>query len=113
MPDDNRIDLREQGLVDMADVLTDSAVVKGRLVGHGELRQAHDLAHEAVVVGDVLDAVVITIQAEAHHAQHQNVPQIHARPAGVPLLVSDHFLLKQFKDGLIDLRCAKDPLETR
>src|SRR5512137_319111 len=44
---------------------------------------AQHLTDAPVLVGQVVDAVVIGIQAQPQHAQHQDVPLRHARPAGV------------------------------
>ena len=111
MPDHDGIDGREQVRIDMANVIADGAVMQRHRV-HPELRQPHDLADEGVVVGDIFDPVIVAIQAEPDHAQHQNVPEVHPGPTRMRELVADHFFLQQIENRMIDPRSAEDPLET-
>ena len=76
-----------------------------------EFLHSHDLADETIVARDVLDPVIITIQTEPHHAQHQNVPERHARAAGMRELAAQHFFLQKVENAPIDFRRAEDPLQ--
>jgi len=42
---------------------------------------AQHLAQSLVLVGQFLDAVVVGVQAQAQHAQHQDSPLLHPRAA--------------------------------
>lgn len=110
MRDHDGIDGREQVRVDMANVIADRAVMQRHGV-HPGFRHPHDLADEEIVSGDVFDPVIIAIQAEPDHAQHQNVPKIHSWPARMRALVADHFFIQQIENRVIDLWRAEDPLE--
>jgi len=112
MQDHDGIDGRQQIRVHMANVIADGAVMQRHRV-HSKLRHPHDLADEAIIVGNMFDPVIITIQTEPHHPQHQNVPEIHPGPAGMRLLAAQDFFLQQIKDRVIDRWRAEDPLESR
>ena len=80
---DARVDLLEQLVIEQGDVVPqglmaeDFGLLAPRRGGH-----AQHLAHEGIVVGDVFQAIPVRVQTQAHDAQHQDLPQIHAGAAG-------------------------------
>jgi len=80
---DARIDLLEQLVIEPGDVVPqglmaeDFGFLAPRRGGH-----AQHLAHEGIVVGDMFQAIPVRVQTQAHDAQHQNLPEVHAGAAG-------------------------------
>ena len=80
---DARVDLLEQFVIEQRDVVPqglmaeDFGVLAPRRGGH-----AQHLAHEGIVVGDVFQAIPVRVQAQAHDAQHEDLPEVHAGAAG-------------------------------
>jgi hypothetical protein len=109
--DEDFVDPRQQLLVEQAGVFTEGLVVE---VAAAQLdgSDTHEVAHESVVVGDVFEAVVVAVQAQADDPEHEQVPQIHAGAAG-GFLVAHDMLLQQGEDLLVDLGRREDPLEAR
>ena len=75
-----------------------------------KVRQAHDLTHQAVVVGDVFEPVVVASEAQSDDSEHEDVPEIHPRAAGL-LLISNNLAFEQSKNFLIDLGSFENPLQ--
>jgi|GEM_PF-2074924 len=92
----------------MADVVADGLVLE--LLAATELRKSHDRPDQHVIVGGMLQAVVVAVQSQSHHPEHQNVPEIHPGPPGV-LLVPDDLLFEQRKYLLVDFRGRENPLQ--
>lgn len=109
MLNDEDVDFCQELLVDQANIVADGAVVKCQ--GGAEGGQPHDFAHETVEVGDVLHAVIIAVESEADHAQHQNMPKIHPRAPGAGGFGALEFVFEQLENGFVQPRRAEDPLE--
>ncbi len=56
----------------MTYIITDRFVMEAHLRAKGG--QAHSLTHQGVVIGDVLEPIVVTVQSQTNHSQNQNVP---------------------------------------
>jgi hypothetical protein len=72
---------------------------------------AQHLPQSAVLIGKFVDAVVVSVQAQAQNSEHENAPLIHPRSAGagIGLTLSLHTIRQHFaqyrehalpKDGL-------------
>lgn len=72
--------------------------------------QAEPLAHEAVVVGDGFQAIPVGVQAEAHAAQDEDLPQVHAGAAG-GLFAGEDFGFEQGKDLGLERGVPPEPLQ--
>ena len=73
----------EQGLVEQRDVVPQR--LPGEDFGFGpptQRRHPQHLPQQGVVVGQVFQPIPVGIQAQAHHPQHQDLPQVHAGAAG-------------------------------
>mgnify|MGYP007026204959 CR=1 FL=1 len=92
----------------MADVVADGLVMEPLLFE--KIGKAHDGPHQAVIVRDMLQAVVVAIQGQAHHSEHQDVPEIHPGASGL-LLIADDSLFEQRENLLINFRGSEDPLQ--
>jgi hypothetical protein len=80
---DARVDLFKQLVVEQGDVVAQGLVVEhGALLAPGCDRHAQHLAHKQVVVGQVFHPIPIGVQTQTDHAQHQDLPKIHAGAAG-------------------------------
>jgi hypothetical protein len=101
---DDFVDLLQQGGIDMAHVVSDRSVVK--VLAFVEVREAHDLTHQAVVVGNVFDPVVVASEAQSDDSEHEDVPEIHPRAAGL-LLISNNLAF----DFLTDLGSFENSLQ--
>jgi len=55
---------------------------EGKFEGHVEGGLTEELAHEGVVVGDVVEAVVVAVEAEPDDAEDEDLPEVHAGAAG-------------------------------
>ena len=77
-----RVDLLEQCVVEEGDVVTQGLMAEHfGLVSPRRGGQTQHLAHEGVVVGDVFHAIPVGVQAAAHDAQHEDLPQVQAGAA--------------------------------
>jgi len=86
---------------------------EGEDEGHVEGGLAEELAHEGVEVGDVVEAVVVAVEAEPDGAEDEDLPEVHARAAGVFLGVFACGL-DAFEDGedfAVYLGGGEDPLQ--
>src|SRR6267378_6680526 len=110
--DHYRVDLTQQLLVHMADVLRKGLVMKGLLLIRKHRAQAQDLPQQTIVIGQVFQPVVVTVQRQTHDPQDQNVPQIQTRSPG-GLLAADHLLFQQLKNLAVDLSGLENPLQPR
>ena len=59
----------------------------------------------------MLHAVKITIESKAHHAEHQHLPEIHARTSGVGGFGTLEFAFQQGENVFVQAWSAEDPLE--
>ena len=102
---------REQAQV----VLQGLQFVVGRVV---PVAVAQHLADALVLVGQVVEAVVVGVQAQPQHAQHQDVPLRHARPAGVraglarPVRLAGKDFCEDGKHALAQIRRGVEVLQT-
>jgi len=76
----------------------------------GRGRQTEHLAHEQVVVGDVFEAVPVGVQAQAHGAQREDLPEVQAGTAG-GLLAGEDFGFQQGEDLGHERGLRAEPLE--
>jgi len=110
---DARVDLLEQFFVEQRDVVAQGLVAKPfGLVVPRRGRQAEHLAHERVVVGDVFQAIPVGIQAEAHDAQHEDLPEIQAGAAR-GFFAREDFGFQQGEDLGLECGVHPDPLQAR
>ena len=78
--------------------------------GHVEGGLAQKLAEEGVVVGDVVETVVVTIEAQPNDAKDEDLPKVHAgAPGGV--FVGGLNFFEDGKDVPIDLWSDENPLK--
>lgn len=87
---------------------------EGEDEGHVEGGLAEELAHKGVEVGDVVEAVVVAVEAEPDDAEDEDLPEVHAGAAG-GFFGFFAFGPEAFEDGedfAVDLGGVEDPLET-
>jgi hypothetical protein len=73
--------------------------------------QAEHLADEQVVVGQVGHAIPVGVQAQAHNAQHQDLPQVHAGASG-GLFTRQNFAFEQGENPGLERGMNPKPLQT-
>src|SRR6266481_400125 len=110
--DHYRVDLTQQILVHVTDVLRKGLVMKGLLLIRKHRAQAQDLPQQTIVIGQVFQPVVVTVQRQTHDPQDQNVPQIQTRSPG-GLLAAAHLLFQQLKNLAVELGGLENPLQPR
>src|ERR1041385_866459 len=96
----------------MTDVLRKGLVMKWLFPLAQHRMQSQNLSQQPIVIGQVLQPIIVTVQPQAHHSQYQNVPQIQSRPPS-GLLVADYFLFQQIKDLAVEIGGPKNPLQSR
>ena len=108
---DARVDLLEQFVVEQRDVVPQGLMAEqfGLLIPRRG-RQAQHLAHERVIVGDVFQSIPVGVQAQAHDAQHEDLPQVHARATG-GFFAGEDFGFQQGKDLRLERWVHPNPLQ--
>src|ERR1051325_9907834 len=96
----------------MAHIFREGLVMKGLLLLRKRRRQTQNLPQQAIIVGQMLQAIVVAIQRQSHNPQNQNVPQIQSRSSG-GLLASYYLCLQQLKYLTVELRGGENPLQSR
>jgi hypothetical protein len=74
-------------------------------------RHAQHLAHEQVMVGQVLHPIPVGVQSQPHDAQHEDLPEVHARAAG-GLFAREDFGFQQGEELGLERGVHPDPLES-
>ena len=75
-------------------------------------RQSQHLAHERVVIGHVFQAIPVGVEAEAHAAQHEDLPEVHAGAAG-GFFAGEDFGFQPGEELSLERGVPPDPLESR
>lgn len=105
------MDLRQQRLVHQSDVVAQRLPSEHLgLRPPGRLGHAENLAHQRVEIGDVFESIPVGAQSQTHHAQHQDVPEVHAGAACAFLLADDGFL-QQGENLRVERGVKKQPLQ--
>lgn len=87
---------------------------EGKDEGHVEGGLAEELAHEGVEIRDVVEAVVVAVEAEPDDAEDENLPEVHAGAAG-GFFGYFAFGADAFEDGedfAVDLGGVENPLQS-
>jgi hypothetical protein len=92
----------------MTHAFADSSAVKALVLN--KVQQAHDLTHQAVVVGDVFEPVVVASETQSDDSKHEDVPKIHPRAASL-LLIPNNLAFEECKKLFIDLGSFENPLQ--
>ena len=113
MHGDQGVDFFQQTGVNMTEVFAEGFVVETALVFQPGQRgaDAHDLAYQSVVVGGVFELIKIAPSGHAHHAEHQDVPEVHAGAAGLLLVANDSFF-EQAENRFVEFGGLVNPLES-
>ena len=110
---DAGVDLAQGGLVEEGDIVAQGLMAEAAVVGaEGGRGHAEKLADERVVVGEVLQAIVVGIEAEPHDAEHEDLPEVEAGAAG-DLFAGEDFGFEQGEDLRLQRRLRPDPLQAR
>lgn len=91
------VDLVENLRSKQAQIVAELLQAVGRLIG--PVAVAEELAHGVVLIGQLVQAVVVGIDAQAQYAKHQNLPLLHAGAAivrgdGVAVRIAGNDLLQ-------------------
>ena len=107
-----RIDLLEQFVIEQRDVVPQGLMTEyfGVLTPRRG-RHAQHLAHEQVMVGQVLHPIPVRVQSQPHDAEDEDLPEVHAGAAG-RLFARENFGFQQGEDLGLECRVRPDPLET-
>jgi hypothetical protein len=84
---------------------------EGEDEGHVEGGLAEELAHERVGVGDVVEAVVVAVEADPDGAEDEDLPEVHTGASGGFFVGG----LDGFEDGEdfpVDFGSCEDPLQS-
>ncbi len=68
------------------------------------------LPQERVLVGAVFEPVIVSVQTQAHYAQNQDLPPVHARAPG-GFLVAQNLLFQQCENLLREFGVRENPLQ--
>jgi hypothetical protein len=108
---DARVDLLAQCVIEQRDGVPQGLMAEAFGVltpqrgGHAE-----HLAHERVVVGDMFQPIPVRVEAEPHHAQDEDLPEVQAGAAG-GLLAGEDFGFQQGEDLGLERGVRPNPLE--
>jgi len=108
VPGDDGVDLGEAFFGEEGEVFFESG--EGKFERHVEGGLAEELAHQRVVVGDVVESVVVAIQREPDDAEDEDGPEVHARATG-GIFISGLDAFEDGKDFSVHLGGGEDPLE--
>ncbi len=109
---DQAVNLGKQRLVEVANIVGERFVMKGLLVRCGDRGHSEDLPQQRIVIGQIFQAVIVTIQSQAHDPQHENLPEAQSGTPG-RLFAAANFRFEQGKNPGVDLGRLEDPLQAR
>ena len=108
MPGDDSVDLGETFFGEQGEVFFEGG--EGKFKGHVEGGLAQKLTNEGVVIGDVVKAVVVAVEAETDDSEDEDLPEVHAWATGGFFVWS----LDAFENGedfSVHFGGGEDPLE--
>ena len=109
MPSDDGVDLSEVSFGEKGEVFFEGG--EGKFEGHVKGGLAEELTHEGVVVCDVVEAVVVAVEAEADDSENKNLPKIHAWTTS-RFFVSRLDTFENSKDFPVHFGGGEDPLQS-
>ncbi len=108
---DARVDLLEQFVVEQRDVVAQRLMAEPfGLVIPRRGRQAQHLTNQRVMIGHILHPIPVGVQAQPHDAQHEDLPEVHARATG-GFFADKDFGFQQGEDLSLEGRVHPDPLQ--
>jgi hypothetical protein len=107
------IDFLEERGIHEGDVVAERLAAEALGVGPPRVGadQEH-LAQEQIIVGQVFHPVPVGVQPQADHAEHQDLPQVHAGASG-RLFVRHEASFQQGEDGCFVGGMSPDPPQAR
>ena len=109
---DARVDLLQQCVIQQGDLVPQGLMAEDFSVRSPRVyRHAEHLAHEQMMVGQVLHPIPVRVQAEPDDAQHQDLPEVHAGAAG-GLLAAEELGFEQGEEVGLERGMHPDPLES-
>ncbi|MFT6180942.1 MAG: hypothetical protein ACJA1W_003297 [Akkermansiaceae bacterium] len=108
MPGNDGVDLGEAFFGEEGEVFFQGG--EGKFEGHVEGGLAEKLAHEGVVVRDVMEAVVVAAERKPDDSEDENLPEIHAGATG-GFWVGGLDAFEDGEDFAVHFGCDENPLE--
>jgi hypothetical protein len=75
---------------EQAQVVLDGLQLVAVFLAIGPTGMAQHLANGLVLVGQLMHTIIVGVESQAQHAQHQDLPLLHARAPGVRIGLAIH-----------------------